>query len=254
MLELLLCSMLTVLPDYLFRRYVQGKRLGREIKLFSVWFELRWGITFCLVLTIALITMIFYFHPSTKAVTAVFRTVTILPETSGRVAEVYVDINERVAAGQPLFRLDDSEQRAAVETARRRIAEVEAEMVVAQGAARRGRGPDRAGARRAGAGAGGVRRPRRAPCGATPTPSPSARSSGCRCVVDDRSRARSTRRSPARRRSRPSIDSSAAGAEGQRRGRAARRRRSSSTRRWSSPASTASSSSSRCGPATSSTR
>jgi hypothetical protein len=26
MLELLLCSLLTILPDYLFRRYVQGKR------------------------------------------------------------------------------------------------------------------------------------------------------------------------------------------------------------------------------------
>ena len=56
MLELLLCSLLTILPDYLYRRYVQGKRLGREITLFSVWFELRWGITACLMLTVALIT------------------------------------------------------------------------------------------------------------------------------------------------------------------------------------------------------
>jgi multidrug resistance efflux pump len=31
MLELLLCSLLTVVPDYLYRRYGQGKRLGREI-------------------------------------------------------------------------------------------------------------------------------------------------------------------------------------------------------------------------------
>jgi len=30
MLELMLCSLLTILPDYLFRRYVQGKRIGRE--------------------------------------------------------------------------------------------------------------------------------------------------------------------------------------------------------------------------------
>ena len=29
MLELMLCSMLTLLPDFLFRRFVQGKRLGR---------------------------------------------------------------------------------------------------------------------------------------------------------------------------------------------------------------------------------
>lgn len=132
MLELFLCSMLTILPDFLFRRYVQGKRLGREITLFSVWFELRWGITLCIILTLSLITAIFYFHPSTKAASAVFRTVTVLPETSGRVAETFVEINQRVQAGQPLFRLESTQQEAAVETARRRIAEVEAAMVVAK--------------------------------------------------------------------------------------------------------------------------
>ena len=132
MLELFLCSMLTIFPDFLFRRFVQGKRLGHEINLFSVWFELRWGITLCLILTLSLITTIFYFHPSTKAATSVFRTVTVLPERSGRVAETYVDINQRVKAGQPLFRLDSTEQEAAVETARRKIAEIEAAMIVAQ--------------------------------------------------------------------------------------------------------------------------
>jgi len=132
MLELLLCSLLTVLPDYLFRRYAQGKRLGREITLFTVWFELRWGITLCLLLTLSLITTIFYFHPSTKAAVSVFRTVTLMPEGRGRVVETYVDINDRVTAGQPLFRLDSTEQEAAVETARRRVAEVDAAIVVAQ--------------------------------------------------------------------------------------------------------------------------
>ena len=33
MLELMLCSMLTILPDYLYRRYRQGKRFGHEITL-----------------------------------------------------------------------------------------------------------------------------------------------------------------------------------------------------------------------------
>ena len=33
MLELLLCSLLTILPDYLYRRYGQGKRIGQEITL-----------------------------------------------------------------------------------------------------------------------------------------------------------------------------------------------------------------------------
>ena len=132
MLELLLCSAVTVLPDYLYRRYAQDKRIGREITLFSVWYELRWGITFCVILTVSLITTIFYFHPSTSNAVSVFRTVTILPESGGRVAETFVDINQHVAEGQPLFRLDTSQQEAEIETARRRIAEVEAQMEVAK--------------------------------------------------------------------------------------------------------------------------
>jgi multidrug resistance efflux pump len=132
MLELILCSMLTVFPDYLFRRYAQGKRIGVDITLYTMWYELRWGITACLVLTISLITMIFYFHPSTKSVTALFRTVTILPESVGRVDEVYVGLNQKVAAGDPLFRLDGAVQEAAIETARRRILELDAEAEVAK--------------------------------------------------------------------------------------------------------------------------
>lgn len=129
MLELTLCSMLTILPDYLYRRFAQGKRFGREITLFTVWYELRWGITLCLLLTVTLITTIFYFHPATTAVNSVFRTVTILPETSGRVAETFVESNQRVNTGDPLFRLDDSQQKAEVETAQARISELEAERV-----------------------------------------------------------------------------------------------------------------------------
>ncbi len=132
MLELMLCSLLTIFPDYLYRRFAQNKRIGREITLYTMWYELRWGISACLLLTISLITLIFYFHPSTKSVTAVFRTVTILPETVGRVDEVYVGINEKVAAGAPLFRLDDAQQKAAVETARRQVAEIDAQAQVAQ--------------------------------------------------------------------------------------------------------------------------
>jgi multidrug resistance efflux pump len=132
MLELFLCLMLTILPDFLYRRFVQGKRLGREITLFTVWYELRWGITLCLILTLSLITTVFYFHPSTKAVSSVFRTVTLMTEGTGRVAETFVDINQRVDEGQPLFRLDSSQQEAAVETAKRKIAEIEAAMVTAK--------------------------------------------------------------------------------------------------------------------------
>jgi multidrug resistance efflux pump len=132
MFELLLCSMVTVLPDYLIRRYVQGKRIGHEITLFSVWYELRYGITLCLILTLSLITAIFYFHPSTKAVASVFRTVTILPEITGRVEETYVGINQRVKQGDRLFRMEASRYEADIETATKRIAEIDAQMVVTQ--------------------------------------------------------------------------------------------------------------------------
>ncbi len=132
MLELMLCSMLTLLPDYLIRRYVQGKRFGHEITLFSVWYELRWGITLCLILTVLLITIVLYNHPSSKNVNALFRTISIFAETGGRVSDVYVGYNERVKKGQPLFKLDSSRQEAALETARAKIAEVDAAMVTAK--------------------------------------------------------------------------------------------------------------------------
>ena len=130
MLEILLCSLVTVLPDYLFRRYYQGKRIGKEITFYSVWFELRWGITACVVLAVCLITIIFYNHPSTTSVTLFFRTIPIISESTGRVAEVYVGFSDKIEKGAPIFRLDSSTQEAAVETARRRIAEVEADLVV----------------------------------------------------------------------------------------------------------------------------
>jgi multidrug resistance efflux pump len=132
MLELMFCSMLTILPDYLFRRYVQGKRLGKEITLYSVWFELRWGITTCLILTICVITTVFYNHPSTSSVTLFFRTVPILPETNGRVAKIYVEYTGHVDKGTPIFELDRSKAEAAVETARRKVAEVDGDQAAAK--------------------------------------------------------------------------------------------------------------------------
>jgi multidrug resistance efflux pump len=126
MLELMLCSSLTLLPDFLFRRFVQGKRLGKEITLFSVWYELRWGITLCLILTVLLITVVLYNHPASKNVNSLFRTVSIFAETGGRVSEVYVGYREKVKKGQPLFKLDGKRQEADIESARAHVVEVEA--------------------------------------------------------------------------------------------------------------------------------
>lgn len=132
MLELILCSLLTVFPDYLYRRYAQGKRLGKEITLFSVWYELRWGITSCVILTVALITVIFYFHPSTTSATMYYRTVPIIPEINGRVAEVRLGYSAPVKKDDVIFTLDSAKQAAALETAKRKIAEVDASLVAAQ--------------------------------------------------------------------------------------------------------------------------
>jgi multidrug resistance efflux pump len=132
MLELIVCALFTLVPDFLYRRFAQGKRLGREITIFSVWFELRWGLVTCLMLTVSLITLVFYFHPATNYVSAVYRSVPIIPETIGRVAEVYVRGSDEVEAGQPIFRLDDATQRTAVETARRQVAEVDAAFALAR--------------------------------------------------------------------------------------------------------------------------
>lgn len=131
MIELFLCSLVTVVPDFLYRRFAQGKRLGREITLYSVWYELRWGITLCLMLTVSLLTLILYFHPGTSNAVTFFRTVPILPESIGRVVEVYVPMSGVVAAGDPIFRLDDTEQVADWSAAEKRVAEVDAEISAA---------------------------------------------------------------------------------------------------------------------------
>jgi len=132
MLEFLLCSLVTIFPDYLFRRYWQGKKWGQELNLFSVWYELRYGLTTCLLLTLALITVVFYYHPSATNVRSFFRTVTILPETGGRVSEVLVENGQSVKAGQLLFRLDSASQEAAVLAANTRILQTEASIPVAE--------------------------------------------------------------------------------------------------------------------------
>ncbi len=122
---------MTILPDYLIRRYVQGKRIGHEITFFSVWYELRWGITVCAIMAISLITVVFFYHPSTYNVRSFFRTVTILPESGGRVSEVRVKNGQVVQVGDLLFRIDAASQRAAVEAAQSKVEEIDALIEVA---------------------------------------------------------------------------------------------------------------------------
>jgi multidrug resistance efflux pump len=58
--------------------------------------------------------------------------VPILPEGSGRVAEVKVGYSAEVKKGDVLFTLDSSKQQAAFETAKRKVAEVDAQLVSAK--------------------------------------------------------------------------------------------------------------------------
>ncbi|WP_176086047.1 biotin/lipoyl-binding protein [Martelella sp. HB161492] len=132
MLELLFCSIFTILPDYLYRRYRQNKRFGHEINLFTVWYELRWGITGCAMLTVILIATVFFFHPTSTAVTSFFRTVTILPDSPGRVTAVHVKSGDLVHDGDIIFTLDDRKQQASVDAAREKVANVAAQQVVAE--------------------------------------------------------------------------------------------------------------------------
>ncbi len=132
MFELMFCAFFTVLPDFLIRRFVQKKRWGKELTFFNIWYELRWGITACMILTISLITVVFYYHPSTSNVISIFRTVTILPEHPGRVEEIFVENFQLVNEGDPLFSLDNATQKSAVDIAHSALKEIEAEFALAE--------------------------------------------------------------------------------------------------------------------------
>lgn len=130
MLELFLCSLFTIVPDYLYRRYAQNKRIGKEITIFSVWYELRWGITGCAMLTILLITTVFFFHPTATSASPLFRSIPILPESIGRVTDIYVKVSDNVKQGQPIFKLDSRKEEADVDQATQRIKEIEAQLIL----------------------------------------------------------------------------------------------------------------------------
>ena len=187
MLELLLCSLLTILPDYLYRRYAQGKRFGNEITLYSVWFELRWGIISLPDADrradhgdLLLPSVDDQRRRCSSGPCRSFRRPTgAWPRSMSASAAA-------VEQGAPIFRLDSSKQEAAAETARRKIAEVDAALAVAQAdiaeaTKARSRRPEAPTSRRWTSW-----RPSRSCSGATPTSWPCARSSGSQVVVEGR--------------------------------------------------------------------
>jgi len=57
MFQFFITALITILPDYLYRRYGQGRRLGKEITLFNFWYELRWGLIAWVLLNLILLPL-----------------------------------------------------------------------------------------------------------------------------------------------------------------------------------------------------
>ena len=107
MLELLISSFPAVF------RYYQLKRRGEAM---TVW-NMRTAMFLWAFFAFALFVLIFYFHPKTYAGLLPFRTVSVVAQTSGPVTQVNVMNGQRVSAGDLLFKIEDSNQKAALKQA-----------------------------------------------------------------------------------------------------------------------------------------
>lgn len=102
MLELLLTSFPAVI------RYFQLKRRGEAM---TVW-NMRTAVFAWAVLAFFLFLTIFYFHPKSYSGLLPFRTISVVAQSSGPVTEIGVATGQHVTAGDLLFRIEDSSQRA----------------------------------------------------------------------------------------------------------------------------------------------
>lgn len=91
-------------------RYYQLKRRGEAM---SVW-NMRTAVFAWAIMAFLLFLVIFYFHPKSYSGLVPFRTASVVAQTSGPVTEVAIWNGQRVAAGDVLFRIEDSTQRAAL--------------------------------------------------------------------------------------------------------------------------------------------
>ncbi|EGJ23420.1 secretion protein HlyD family protein [Cereibacter sphaeroides WS8N] len=102
MLELLLTSFPAIF------RYYQLKRRGEAM---TVW-NMRTAVFAWAVMAMGLFLVIFYFHPKSYSGLLPFRTISVVAQTSGPVTEIHVENGQRVAAGDLLFKIEDSSQKA----------------------------------------------------------------------------------------------------------------------------------------------
>ena len=121
MLELLLTSFPVMI------RYFQLKRRGEAM---SVW-NMKTAMFLWLILAFLLFLIIFYFHPKSFSGLVPFRTVSVVAQTSGPVTELAVRNGQTVAAGDLLFRIENSSQKAALAQAEAELDKVAAAKVKA---------------------------------------------------------------------------------------------------------------------------
>ena len=152
MIELLLCSMVTILPDFLIRRFMQGKKLGTGDHAIL-----------CLVRAPVWHNRVPAAHDLPVHADPLFSPLDLerdfilshRPRSSGgwrARGRSVVKLRDTVKAGQPIFKLDSSEQEAALETARKRLAEVDAAIELAKTQLVVSERPDRGSAKRLPAG------------------------------------------------------------------------------------------------------
>lgn len=109
-------------------RYYQLRRRGESM---TVW-NMRTAVFLWAVLAFFLFVVIFYFHPKSYSGLVPFRTASIVAQTSGPVTEIAVRNWQRVSAGDLLFRIENSAQKATLKQAEAeldRIAAAEAKAV-----------------------------------------------------------------------------------------------------------------------------
>lgn len=107
MIEILLTSFPAVF------RYYQLKRRGEAM---TVW-NMRTAVFLWAMLAFFMFVAIFYFHPKSYSGLLPYRTVSVVAQTAGPVTEVAVKNMQRVAAGDLLFRIENSAQKAALKQA-----------------------------------------------------------------------------------------------------------------------------------------
>lgn len=117
MFELLFTSFPAVI------RYFQLRRRGESM---TVW-NMKTAVFLWAIMAVAVFTLVFYFHPKTYAGVVPYRTVSVVAQTTGPVTEVAVTNGQRVEAGDLLFRIEDSAQRAALAEAQAQLAVIDAE-------------------------------------------------------------------------------------------------------------------------------